>query len=511
MKESNRVFDPTAIAITQEHMKPWEQYPSFDEMMAEQLRRAPWIGLSIVFHALVILFLMSLPRKAATEHKSAVVAVAPEPVVEQLEEDVPPEEIPPEEEREIEPKLTEVAEVPEDVTQEDVIDDQEPESSEFENLAENPVLGLQGGGGPQGSGIGRRGKPGRGGTPAAVIKVLDDSLKWLAAHQDEDGRWDADGFMKHDIDGDPCTGPGNPIHDVGVTGLAMLAFLGNDNTLRSGKYRHNLRRAVSYLKSQMDDDGLIGEANGNHYMYDHAIASIALIEATGLSRSRMLRPYSQRAINYIQRARNPYKVWRYHPRDGNNDSSITGWMVMALKSAKDFDFAVDSKAFEYARAWYDEVTDTSTGQAGYTRLGEGSAREPQFAERFPSEKTESITAVGLPTRIFLGDTPDESPILLQAADTMLKRPPTWNESDGSIDLYYWYYGTYAIFQMGGRHWKAWKAHLDSALVKTQCRKGNSKGSWDPVGAWGESGGRVYSTALSALTLQAYFRYTRLLR
>ena len=33
----------------------------------------------------------------------------------------------------------------------------------------------------------------------------------------------------------------------------------------------------------------------------------------------------------------------------------------------------------------------------------------------------------------------------------------------------------------------------------------------PVGAWGEDGGRVYSTAILTLTLEAYYRYSRLVR
>ena len=34
--------------------------------------------------------------------------------------------------------------------------------------------------------------------------------------------------MKHDLadGGEICDGPGNAVHDVGVTGLALLAFLG---------------------------------------------------------------------------------------------------------------------------------------------------------------------------------------------------------------------------------------------------------------------------------------------
>ena len=53
--------------------------------------------------------------------------------------------------------------------------------------------------------------------------------------------------------------------------------------------------------------------------------------------------------------------------------------------------------------------------------------------------------------------------------------------------------------------------LTEAVVKPQRTDGNFKGSWDPLCAWGEDGGRVYSTATLVLTLEAYYRYTKLVR
>jgi hypothetical protein len=88
----------------------------------------------------------------------------------------------------------------------------------------------------------------------------------------------------------------------------------------------------------------------------------------------------------------------------------------------------------------------------------------------------------------------------------------WDEKGGSVDHYYWYYATYALYQAGGQPWRAWQRQLEPALVKNQHRdvaSPNLHGSWDPVCAWGEDGGRVYSTAILALTLQANWRYTRL--
>src|SRR5690606_27886769 len=97
------------------------------------------------------------------------------------------------------------------------------------------------------------------------------------------------------------------------------------------------------------------------------------------------------------------------------------------------------------------------------------------------------------------------------ADLILKRPPVWNPNDGSIDHYYWYYASYALFQMGGRYWSTWAKDLTEAVVEKQREDGNYEGSWDPIGVWGEDGGRVYSTAILCLPLEVYYRYSRLVR
>ena len=75
-------------------------------------------------------------------------------------------------------------------------------------------------------------------------------------------------------------------------------------------------------------------------------------------------------------------------------------------------------------------------------------------------------------------------------------------------MYAWYYCTYALFQAGGKPWKTWNKALKKALGTSQHDRGRSKGSWDPAGPWGFVGGRVYSTALMALTLEVYWRYPR---
>jgi hypothetical protein len=346
------------------------------------------------------------------------------------------------------------------------------------------------------------------GPPKAVEDPVQYGLLWLKKHQDEDGRWDADRFMKHDA-GEPCTGPGNQANDVGVTALALLAFLGDGNTLKDGVYRKEVRSAVRWLLSQQEETtGLIGTRSSQSYMYSHAIATLALCEAYGLSVYKPMQKPAQAAVNYIVNARNPYGVWRYEPKPVDGDASVSAWMVQALLSAKEFDLAVDDAALRGAMVWFDGVTDPATGSAGYTRQGEGSSRPTDKVDRFPAARTEALTSAVLLCRYLMNESPADKPVMKRATETILSKLPEWNEKDGSIDMYYWYYASYAMFQASGRAWDLWSKSLNKAVIKTQRMDGNAKGSWDPVDPWGEDGGRVYSTAIMVLCLESYYRYAR---
>jgi hypothetical protein len=99
-------------------------------------------------------------------------------------------------------------------------------------------------------------------------------------------------------------------------------------------------------------------------------------------------------------------------------------------------------------------------------------------------------------------------MLKAGSELLLKRLPVWEKDSGKIDMYYWYYGTLAMFQMGGQEWNQWNAKMVDAIVKTQRTDGNFAGSWDNVDAWGDDGGRVYATAVMTMCLQVYYRYDR---
>jgi hypothetical protein len=184
-------------------------------------------------------------------------------------------------------------------------------------------------------------------------------------------------------------------------------------------------------------------------------------------------------------------------------------MVMVLKSGAMAGLQVDPAALDGARAWLDRVTEPEYGRAGYTARGNGPARPQGLMDRFPADRSESLTAVAVLSRIFCGAKPDDE-MVRKGADLCAKAPPAWDEAAGTIDYYYWYYGTLAMFQVGGDHWKRWNGAMKEAIVAHQRldRQDCRYGSWDPVDPWSPDGGRVYATALNALCLEVYYRHVR---
>ncbi|MGK0302811.1 MAG: hypothetical protein ACI89X_003697 [Planctomycetota bacterium] len=341
----------------------------------------------------------------------------------------------------------------------------------------------------------------------AQMLAIETSLQWLSKHQDDDGHWDCDGFMKHDAAGKPCDGPGNATHDVGVTGLALLAFLASNHTLRNGAYSDNVTKAVRWLKDRQRPSGLIGSNAQHDFLYDHAIAAVAIVEAYGLSNDKSLRPAAQKALDYLEVHRNPKAVWRYQPRDGDNDISVTIWCTAAYAAGKDFQLRVNEDALSRIGTYLDSITDP-TGRHGYAKRGHSSSRKPgEHGKRFPVDKCETMTAVGWFCRFLLGHDLETDAAMQPAADLIVSKPPV--KLEAATDYYYWYYGSLAMFQVGGTHWDTWSQNLRTALLPAQRVDGNFAGSWDPASVWGDDGGRVYTTAVATMALQVEFRYARM--
>ena len=359
-------------------------------------------------------------------------------------------------------------------------------------------------------------------------QCIAKGLDWLRAHQSPSGQWEARGFggwcdgTRRTVEASAKHGSGEATHDVGVTGLALQALLAAGYSPKSqGSYGTAVARGVAWLVARQDDEGCFAARTGHGWMYSHATATIAVVEAYGMAPSASLARSAQRALDFIAAARNPKLAWRYGVRPGKNDTSISGWMTLALLSAQEVNTAlattatprplrIDPHAIDGMLHWLDEVTDPLSGRVGYLVRGSGPARSPRLAKAFPSRRSASLTSIGVFVRSKTAEDSQHEARLTQGLAWIAKRRPRWRPG-GSIDMHSWYWGSLATYQVGGRAWQGWRTALLAAVCANQRSDGDVcsyRGSWDPIGPWGAEGGRVYATSLLCLCLLTETRYAR---
>jgi hypothetical protein len=112
-----------------------------------------------------------------------------------------------------------------------------------------------------------------------------------------------------------------------------------------------------------------------------------------------------------------------------------------------------------------------------------------------------MTAEALVCRYFLNQQVS-APTQMEAARMIAQERPTPHH----VNLYYWYYGTLAMYHSGGNDWDRWNDELKPTLLKLQHQSGTDAGSWPANGVWGGYGGTVYATAMATLNLEVYYRY-----
>ena len=353
---------------------------------------------------------------------------------------------------------------------------------------------------------------------AEARKAIESATSWLVKHQDAEGKWSAARFMKHDPEGDEGDGAGDARHDVRVTGLALLALMADGSTMRSGPHKRAVKRAVIWIKDRQIDGGFLRASpeRDELLVVDHAIATLAISEAYQISKYRTLKRYVQRAVDALQKAQNKDKGWGRQPNDEASDPIATAWALYALRSAKVSKMKVDPERMQSARSFIDKISTPMTGRYGDEwRLGRkqiaGNPAPKNSKRRKRSRRhVAAFAALGIISRRALAQRPDTHPILLASADQILLQAPRL-DSPAQPSLHDYFFGSLALHEIGGRHWKGWVKQLDKTLFRDQRRKGSVAGTWDPALAWFPQGGRVEATALGVLTLSFRSRYNRLMR
>jgi hypothetical protein len=337
----------------------------------------------------------------------------------------------------------------------------------------------------------------REGGTAKSEKSVEDGLDWIVRHQRLDGSWSFN--YQGQCQGTGCPHAAVTDSDTAATGLALLPLLGA-GYIHTVKCRHQdaVRRGLAWLADHQNSDGdlFIGPP-GMAYLYSHGIATMALCEGLGLSGDPKLKRPAQRAIQFIVNAQDPVGGgWRYSP-GMPGDTSVFGWQIFALRSANLAGIKLPKNTLKGCTRYLDQAA-ADQYRVTYSYLP-GRGASPV------------MTAEALVARQLLG-WPRDFPPLVKGASQIAEHLDTMDDRN----IYYWYYGTQLLHNMRNKDWERWNPKVRESLIEMQVRDEScAHGSWDPdrpvPDRWGASGGRLYVTSLSILTLEVYYRYLPMYR
>jgi hypothetical protein len=309
---------------------------------------------------------------------------------------------------------------------------------------------------------------------------VERALRWLVAHQRDDGSWNFNHITPACMH--YCTNPGTEGSTTAATGLALLPFLGAGYTHQEGDYQDSIRRALDYLRTRGTPISY-GTDFFDGSVYGQGLATIALCEAYGMTHDPSLRDLAQGGIDYIVYCQDAQGGgWRYNP-GAPGDTTVTGWMLMALKSGQMARLNVPSPAIFLAERFLTSVQNQDGSLYGYM------SRKPR----------QTTTAVALLCRMYTGWRRD-NPGLVQGVGHLA----AWGPSPDN--LYYNYYATQVMFHWAGPQWDAWNEKMRELLITSQGRAAHDSGSWYFAGNHGAAGGRLYCTAVAAMILEVYYRH-----
>jgi len=329
-----------------------------------------------------------------------------------------------------------------------------------------------------------------GGTPECEDAVVK-SLRYLKENQNQDGSW-------------------TDQQKVGMTGLALLAYLGHCETAQSEEFGETVLSAITYLvdKAMKNNGKLATDFKDNHWCYEHAIAVYALAEAYTLcvkSFGENIHQLEEAVLasgQFMINSQHQGGGWDYgYSEDSGRggDTSIVGWHLQALKACKytGLDFKNITSCSRDGLA-YMERCQNSDGSMGYSGTG------------LHGDGT-TLAAVGaLCAQIWKSSATKMARKGCDFIDKNMKFD--WSTPDS--DLYGHYYAVQALINNGGREWKKYNELFRDQVLKNQ----NADGSYKDVAGGGQinataasfkGGGKFnihYRTCLATLMLEAYYRF-----
>ncbi len=314
-------------------------------------------------------------------------------------------------------------------------------------------------------------------TPNAE-RAIELGRAYLARTQGRDGSW--------------RTGTHYGSYPVTMTALAGLALMAGGSTPVEGKYAANVRRALDYVLSRAQPNGLIADpAEEQRSMYSHGFAMLFLAEAYGMeqdiTRQVRIRRVLERAVALTGQSQSTDGGWLYTPDAAGDEGSVTVTQIQGLRACRNAGIKVPKTVIDKS-VNYIEKSINPDGGIRYTARGGGSSRPP-------------ITAAAVAVLYNAGqyEHPVAEQCLAYLKDLMRKNR---GNPFGGHQFYSMLYLAQAMYLSSEINWQDYFPETRDRLIRTQ----NADGSW-----MGDSVGTTYGTAIALISMQLPYRYLPILQ
>lgn len=279
-----------------------------------------------------------------------------------------------------------------------------------------------------------------------------------------------------------------------MTGLALLAFLANEETSDSARQREAVRKAIEFL-AEKDWDGSRFR-NSDAGGYAHGIATLALCEAWMRTRNPKARTVAELAARRIVGGQQPDGGFNYglDPATSRRDTCLSAWMVGALAAAgrAGLDVPGNAEALRRSAAAIEKNFDPHRRQFAYAVYYESAPRQP-----VPGQLSTTPAGVWALQTAGAG----RSRAAQAGAKSLRAIPAEFARTDGirRHPLYGRFFTALALNADAGDR-SGWTREMTESYVRAQ----SPDGSWSaPESSTEKEYGPVYATLFAALTLSGF--------
>lgn len=378
------------------------------------------------------------------------------------------------------------------------------------------------------SGGGKRRALAKGGGSWASENAVDAALRWFTRHQSPDGSWDIQNYMNNCREDGPKCEPGHyergETSRAGITGLVVLCYLGAGyDHMTPNKYKKAVSKGIDWIIAMQTADGSF---MAGAYNYEQAIATMTMGETFAMTDDPRCKDAAIKGWNVLVGRRYSAKweneeVWGwgdYSSPDAGQaiKTSATAWCIQAMKGmlagGLDVGDAPQGLKRYLKAAWEGTVKLDGKDPRALDPYKDMSSLSYQFAPEKDGATSWSkdgnihnLPGVGLVSAVFMSMKNNEAMEHTLGNYILQKQLPTaW-----PTNLYYLYYNTFGIFQLGGEYWAKYNGAMRDLLVNNQRTEPHCfDGSWDLGTNFAKQHGRVFSTALACLSLEVYYRYAQ---